>query len=371
MRWAALFLATMAAVLTGCQGGEKLFEWSGDQLAVGIRPQHMACQDGRLYLAGGANILVLDEKTGRLLRRFDEFAKYGAWFDEPDPQGNASWQRGEWHPCHVGAIAVAGGRLFAVEVFAGNLLVFDLSEWGPPMRLKMPDQGVLAAAPSGQEIYYAGNSENAFYRIDARSLRASRVPYPKGARGIGAALVSPDGRTLYLAIQRGSREAEAEPPPAVAGSANPMEQSYSGPLLAEYDLTARCYAALRSIGDTRVERGDDASIPTSLCLSEDGRSLYITLWQCGIGVHVYDVGDHCLRKPLVLPDAPGWSWPNCWTSAQAGNDLYVTLTHQTHLLRVDISGGQITEMGASGKAICRSGRNLYVATGNGIRRIKL
>lgn len=35
------------------------------------------------------------------------------------------------------------------------------------------------------------------------------------------------------------------------------------------------------------------------------------------------------------------------------------------------SGGQITEMGASGKAICRSGRNLYVSTSNGIRGIRL
>ena len=88
-------------------------------------------------------------------------------------------------------------------------------------------------------------------------------------------------------------------------------------------------------------------------------------------MHVYDVGDHCLRGPLVLPDAPGWSWPNCWRSVQAGNTLYVTLNHQTHLVRVDLAGGEIAEMGACGKALCRSGPNLYVATSNGIRRIRL
>ena len=233
------------------------------------------------------------------------------------------------------------------------------------MRLKMPDQGVLTAAPSGKEAYYASN-EDAFYRIDARSLQAYRVPYPRGARGIGGAVVSPDGRTLYLAIQRGARETGAKAPPSVAGLAN-----RSGPLLAEYDLVERRYVALRSIGDTRVERVDDASIPTSLCLSEDGRSLYITLWQCGIGVHVYDVADHCLREPIVLPDAPGLNWPICWTAAQDGNDLYVTLDHQTHLVRVDIARGRSTEMGTSGKAICRGGGNLYISIPEGIRRIRL
>lgn len=371
MRWMVAASMIMTAIGTGCQDGEKPFGWSGDQLAVGISPEHMVCQDGRLYIAGGTHLLVLDEKTGSLLRRFDDFAKYGAWFDELDAQGSVSQARGEWHPCHVGAIAVAAGKVFVAEVFAGNLLVLDLSTSGQPVRLKMPDQGVLVAVPSGREIYYASNSENAFYRIDARSLQAHRVPYPKGAHGIGAALVSPNGRTLYLAIQRGAREAGAEAPSDTAGPANPVKQTFSGPLLAEYDLVARCYVALRSIGDTRVERDDDASIPTSLCLSDDGKSLYITLWQCGVGVHVYDVGDHCLRKPLLLPDARGWNWPNCWMSAQAGNDLYATLSHDTHLVRLAMPGGQVTEMGPSGKAICRNGRTLYVSTANGVRRIRL
>ena len=74
-------------------------------------------------------------------------------------------------------------------------------------------------------------------------------------------------------------------PPAITGTANPLKQSFSGPLLAEYDLVKKRYVALQSIGDTRFERGDDTSIPTSLCMSEDGTSLYVTLWQCGIGVH--------------------------------------------------------------------------------------
>jgi hypothetical protein len=365
MRWIVVFLAMMAAFSAGCQDCQDVSGWSGDQLAVGIRPEHIVCRDGRLYIAGGTHILVLDEKTGRLLRRFDGLSRYGAWRDDRDADGNVVCARGEWHPCHVGAIAVAGNRLFATEVFAGDLLVFDLDAWGAPMRLKMPDQGVLAAAPSGKEAYYASN-EDAFYRIDARSLQAYRVPYPRGARGIGGALVSPDGRTLYLAIQRGAREAGAKAPPSIAGLAN-----RSGPLLAEYDLVERRYVALRSIGDTRVERDDDASIPTSLCVSDDGKSLYITLWQCGIGVHVYDVADHCLREPIVLPDAPGLNWPNCWSAAQAGNDLYVTLDHQTHLVRVNIARGRSTEMGTSDKAICRGGGNLYISISNGIRRIRL
>ena len=369
MRWAAVFLGMMAAFSAGCQGREEVVGWSGDELAVGIRPEHIVCQNGRLYIAGGTHILALDEETGKLLRRFDGFSMYEAWRDERDPDGNVVCARGELHPCHVGAIAVAGNRLFATELFAGNLLVLDLDTWGPPMRLKMPDQGVLAAAPSGREVYYASNEE-AFYRIDARSLQAYRVPYPKGARGIGGALVSPDGRTLYLAIQRGARDAGAKAPPSVPPSvAGPANRS--GPLLAEYDLTERRYVALRSIGDTRVQRVDDASIPTSLCLSQDGKSLYITLWQCGIGMHVYDVADHCLREPIVLPDASGLNWPNCWSAAQAGNDLYVTLDHQTHLVRADIVRGQITELGKSDKAVCRSGNNLYVSISNGIRRIRL
>ncbi len=367
MKWSALALAILSAVSAGCRARGDLYRWDGDRLAAGMTPDHILCHGGRIYLADNARILSLDERTGRLLWQFDNVSKHPA-FHSPTRQGTACFQRGRLHPCWIGSIAVAGGRLFANEIFAGNLMVFDLDEPGPPTRLKMPDQGQLAAAPSGSEVYYASN-EAAFYRIDARSLEPLRVPYPTGAKGIGGVLAGPDGRKLYLAIQRGARKAGAEAPPTAAGPSNPLKQLYSGPLLAEYDLAEDRYDHLASIGDTRFERGDDASIPTSLSLSEDGRSLYVTLCQCGIGVHVYDVGDHCLRVPLALPDAPGGNWPNCWRSAQIGKGLYVTLGHQTHLVRVSLADGSITRMGASGKAICRSGTSLYVAAPGGIRRI--
>ena len=271
MRWTVSVLAMMAAIAAGCQShekmleqsGENLNEWSGERLDVGITPEHIVCRDGRLYLAGRTQVLVLDEKTGRLLRRFDGLSRYAAYYPS-GPEGNPSPQRGELHPCWIGSIAVGGGKLFANEVFAGSLLVWDLDNSGPPLRLKMPDQGKLVAAPSGREVYYASNRD-AFYRIDVRSLQPTLIPYPKGSKGIGGVLVSPDGLRLYLAIGRGAREAGAEAPAAVAGSVNPLKATFSGPLLAEYNLAEDRYEALRSIGDTRLERGgDDASIPTSL-----------------------------------------------------------------------------------------------------------
>jgi hypothetical protein len=366
MRWTVSLLPMMAALAAGCQGSG-LVEWSGEHVDVGAAPEHIVWEGGRLYLASGRQVLVLDEGTGRLLRRFSDVSMYVA-YDPADPNANCPAQKGQLHPCQIGSIAVAGGKLFANEVFAGNLMVWRLDESGPPVRVRMPDQGRLVAARSGREVYYAG--KDAFYRIDVHSLQPTRVSYPKGSKGVGGVLASPDGRMLYLAIARGAREGGAQAPPEVAGPANPLEQTYSGPLLAEYDLVERRYIALRSIGDTTVARGDDASIPTSLCLSEDGKSLYITLWQCGIGVHVYDVGDHCLRKPLVLNAVPGLKWPNCWRSVQAGKDIYVTLNHQSHLVRIDIATGHVTEMGESGKALCRNGPCLYVASSTGIRRIR-
>ncbi len=372
----ALIMLAALVLIAGCQANR----WEDDRLELGMTPGRMVCDGGRLYVADRQRVLVVDEATGRVLRQFDGVERYPVYEESTRRGGLEAGREGEafdpglpepgtLHPCRIGSIAVAGGKLFANEIFAGNLLIWDLARPGAPARLKMPDQGELVAAPGGKEVYYASNG-TAFFRIDTRTDRPTRVRYPTGAKGIGAARVGPDGRMLYLALQRGAQAAGATPPLRPDWS-NGMGRT--GPLLAVYDLVEQRYVGLHGIGDTRFARSDDASIPTSLSFSEDGTTLYITLWQCGVGVHVFDVRDRRLLDPLVLPDTRrngDTQFPECWDAAQRGDHLYVVQGHDPRLVRVDLRDGSVAPVARSGKTVCRNAETIYVAVSRGIQRIR-
>jgi DNA-binding beta-propeller fold protein YncE len=272
------------------------------------------------------------------------------------------------------AMCAAHGRLFVVQAFVQGLLVLEAGSMRVLARLEVSDsQGMLAVAPDEESVYYAGNLERGFDIIDVRTLAARRVRYPPGGHGIGAVAVSPDGKRLYLAIQRGAREAHAAPPSQLAGPVNPLEQTYSGPLLAVYDLTRDEYVALASIGDTLRSRGDDSSIPTGLAFGPNGRKLYISMVQCSVGVHVFDTETNVLEKPLTFQQRGPATEPDCTDVLCGQGKLFVTLRSTGEVLSVDPESGKVElayrlETPEFGQIrMAGSERNLYVCLTNGRR----
>ena len=272
-------------------------------ISLDIRPERILVRDGRIYISSwhDRQILVLDEATGQQLHQFESFDKYTATINQIDEDGKVGGERREIRRSRPGSMALVGDKLFVLQTFAKAILVLHAPSMRPKARINVHrSNGRLAVAPNGKRIYFASNKERAFYIIDTMSYASRRVPYPKEGHGISALAVAPNGRRLYLGIQRGAREAGADPPAKAAGPANPLERTYSGPLLAVYDLTARRYVALKSIGDTLGAQDDDSSVAAAMEFSRDGRKLYIAMAQSTAGVHVYDTETDNLLSPIAF-----------------------------------------------------------------------
>jgi len=313
-------------------------------ISLDIRPDHILHHDGRIYVSSfhDRQLLVLDDKTGRLLHRFDTFDHFTFTNDERDKDGKVTGQIVERRRCRPGDMVVAGEKLFVVQTFGSSLLVFHAPALHLIGRVEVgSSSGRLAASPDGRTVYFASNREKAFHVIDARTHQARRVGYPEGGRGIGALAAAPDGKRLYLGIQRGAREAKADPPDDAAGPVNPLKQTYSGPLLAVYDLATGRYVAIKSIGDTLKARGDDSSIPAAMAFGPDGRTLYIAMSQCMVGVHVYDTVDDTLRQPITLASVDEhFTWPACRDVAVLGDELLVVVGANHELAVLDRRTGR-------------------------------
>ncbi|WP_148618859.1 YncE family protein [Mariniblastus fucicola] len=200
-------------------------------------------------------------------------------------------------------MAVAKERLFVNQAFGSSILVLDSRTLREITRIELdkPSQGKVTAAPDGNAVYFASNIERAFYAFDPFCTWLKRTPYPDGGHGIGAVVVSPDSRRLYLGIQRGASADNADPPSELAGKVNPLEQLYGGPMLSIYDVAEERYIASKSIGDTMLERGVDSSIASGMVFSNDAKSLFISMRQCVVGVHIFGVAQNRLLKPVAFP----------------------------------------------------------------------
>ena len=179
--------------------------------------------------------------------------------------------------CSAGDLAIAGGKLFVAQVFSEFVLVIDISTGKIIYKMPVGGEGVFTSSPRGNILYFASNLRNVFNIIDPFTYKFETIPFPDGGRGIGSIGISPDGRFLYLGIRRGGVTANNE--------------ESGGSYLAVYDLAERRYIVTIYLGrigsdDTNKE---DVSSPGYILPADDGRVLYIGMFQSQAGIQIVDV----------------------------------------------------------------------------------
>jgi hypothetical protein len=308
-------------------------------ISLDIRPDNILVDKGRIYISSwyDKQILVLDETTGEQLHRYDSFDTFEATVRQMNDDGEVIGETKQLRRSRPGAMVLAGDKLFVLQSFAQSILVLHAPTMQPTARIMVTrSEGRLVVAPNKRHVYFACNLERAFYVIDSICFSSRRVSYPENAHGIGALAVAPDGRRLYLGIQRGAREAGADPPAKAAGPANPLKQTFSGPLLAVYDLVAQKYLTIKSIGDTLKARGDDSSLPAAMTFSRDGQLLFVAMGQCMAGVHVFNTESNDLLRPITFASRHRYfRWPGCRDIALQCGKLFVVVGSNNELAIVD------------------------------------
>jgi DNA-binding beta-propeller fold protein YncE len=205
-----------------------------------------------------------------------------------------------------GALIVANDKLFVGQIFANVVEVYDLKTLRPVKQLPLVGGGCFAAAADGKTVYYATNAQNEFHIIDTETYRYETVAYPEGGRGIGinSVALSPDGKRLYLGIQRGGKSPD--------GAA----RASGGCFLAVYDLTKRAYLANTYLGPTDGAVDPDPAIPAQMAFAPDGRQLYVGTFQSRAGIQVVDTVTLRLGTSIAFPKGPrnrhfAWVDPLC------------------------------------------------------------
>jgi DNA-binding beta-propeller fold protein YncE len=240
-------------------------------------PGQFLLHDGKLYVScfHGSSIAVYDPATGKQLRSVD--------FDVP------------------GEMVVANGKLFVGRIFSEDLVVFDPASMKVVQRIPVGGEASIIASADGKTVYHASNKENCFRIIDAATYKYTTVPYPEGGFGIGTVALSPDGKRLYLGIQRGGK-----PPTG-------KSLSSGNTFVAVYDLAARKYAGTVYLADADAAVGGDSSIVNKILPSPDGRRLYVGLFQSPAGIKVVDARKLQYLHPIsfeVRPNNSNYRWVN-------------------------------------------------------------
>ena len=231
-----------------------------------------------------------------------------------------------------GDLVLAGGKVFVAQVFQGSLLVVDRNTFTPIKRLPLGGEGRLAASPDGRTVYFASNAEPQFHIIDTRTYQHRTVAYPPGGRGIGSLAVSPDGKRLYLGIQRGGRMPDGK------------QLSGGNSFLAAYDLTADRYVGTVFLARKRADGSGDDGIPTSLAFAPDGKRLYVGTFQSEAGVLVVDplkmeVTGHIPFAPKQ--QKPPFPWVDPLSVAVYDRWLLVAVRRNQELAVVDLASHRV------------------------------
>ena len=227
----------------------------------------------------------------------------------------------------VGALAVAGDRLFVAEVFANSTLVFDLRKRQLLQKLPVGGGGALAAAPDGRRLYFGHNDEPALCIIDAATCELRKVAYPElptgQGKGCSAAIVSPDGKRLYLGIQRPT------------------------PFLAVYDIAEGRFEHLIHL--YQPEWGDDEGtkrgIAADLAFSADGKRLFVGMSQSVKGILVVDCRTHEVVSNIAFePGHIRHRWADPVGLARYGERMVVAVRNRDELAILDEAGKVVAAM---------------------------
>lgn len=216
-------------------------------------------------------------------------------------------------PCDCAcSIVFAAGRLFIAESFKPTILVYDPKEEEIVRRWSSHKEGTLAASPDGKLLYSASN-DRSFSIIDTATGKTRTVGYPGEDKGISAVKVSPDGRLLYLGIQR---------PASVT----------------VYDLRGGRYLKQIDLVEYEMDSGGSyCSSPTSLAFSPDGKRLYAGMFQSPYGVYVIDAGEHRVLGNFTFPVTKNvLKWPDPLSIARYKDRLVVVNRNRFELALVSL-----------------------------------
>jgi hypothetical protein len=253
------------------------------------RPSQILLHDGKLLVSSfqHARLAVYDVASGKRLQH--------AEFDGYETADRSVFC------CPPGEMVLANGRLFVGQIFSEHLLVMDPKSLRVVKRLSLGGEGSLAVVPGGQEVIYASNRVNQFSVIDTTTYTYTTVAYPPGGHGIGTVAVSPDGRYVYLGIQRGGKTPD--------GTVRPGGNTF----VAAYDLATQKYVgtAYLALIDSRGV-SDDGAV-WKILPAPDGRRVYCGLAQSASALKVLGADDLKVRHHVSFPPAPGNTnqWAHC------------------------------------------------------------
>jgi DNA-binding beta-propeller fold protein YncE len=250
-------------------------------------PQHLLLDQGKLYAScfHGANLAVIDARSRRLLRQ----VHLDAYESVTEARGAKTRAV---HLCPPGDLVVANGKLFVGQVFSDFLVVFDIATMWVVKRIPIEGEGYFAAAADGQTVYFASNRKNEFYIIDTNTYGFRTIPYPAGGRGIGSIALSPDGKRVYLGIQRGGQAPDGR------------DHAGGNSFLAVYDLAKQAYAGSLYLAQILQAGESDDSIPRKLLFSSDGRRLYAGMFQSLAGIYVIDPEKLRIERSVTFAPNP-------------------------------------------------------------------
>lgn len=229
------------------------------------RPLGTAVGNGIVAVGGEGEIILLDHLTFQLEGRITLDTFLG-------PNGLIQ-------KSFVSDMTIVKGRLFAPQVFTSHLIVVDLAKQRVTHRLPVGDQGRIAVSPDRQKIYFADNVKNALFLVDVDSLNVQRFDFPGGGRGIGSLLPHPDGKRLFLGIQRG-------------GTVQGRSLRGGNAFLAVFDVVKQEYVERQYLAEVIGPEQSDDSIPWCLTLSPDGAVIYVGMFQSQQGILVVNA-DSC------------------------------------------------------------------------------
>ncbi len=236
------------------------------------QPSHLLVHQDRLFVScfHGGNLGVFDTATRKELQQlFFDASESPAIPEQGVPRSV--------YRCPPGETVAANGKLFVGQTFSDHIIVFDLKTMWVVKRLVLGGNGSLAASADGKTVYFASAEKNEFHIIDTETYKVRTVPYPTAGTGIGCVALGPDGKRLYLGIQRGGKQPDGK------------QFFGSNAFLAVYDLTKGVYAGTTDLAQTEPGNTDsEIAIPFSLAFSPTGRFLYVGMFQSLAGIQVVD-----------------------------------------------------------------------------------
>lgn len=233
------------------------------------KPQHLK-QHGKLLICanwGSGTISIVDPKKRNIIRTIE--------LDSYESKSPVTGERViRKHP--PGSMVVAEGKLFVGQVFSDFLLVIDIETHSIVKRIYLPGggEGQVTTSPNKKNIYFASNKVNQLFVIDSATYKFESINYPSKGRGCTSLFADPNGRNIYIGIQRG-------------GELNGIQYFGGNCFLAVYDILQKKYLKNLYLAEINNGRSDDA-VPACIEVDSESNKIYVGMFQSMRGICVVD-----------------------------------------------------------------------------------